>query len=73
MTLYCDTAQSADHENLGALLNLVPDPQILFGTDYPYLQPPVTIEPMNGLGFAAERLQAIARDNALRLFPRLRG
>jgi len=27
---------------------------------------------MNGLGFAAERLQAIARENALRLLPRLR-
>jgi predicted TIM-barrel fold metal-dependent hydrolase len=71
--LFYNTAQSADPENLGALLNLVPDTQILFGTDYPYLQPPVTIEPMKDLGFDAERMQAIARDNALRLFPRLRG
>lgn len=33
--LFYDTAQSADPENLGALLNLVPGTQILFGTDYP--------------------------------------
>lgn len=70
--LYYDSAQAANPENLGALLSLVPDTQILLGTDYPYLQPPVTIEPMEKLGFDAVRLSAIARGNALRLFPRLR-
>jgi 6-methylsalicylate decarboxylase len=71
--LYYDTAQAANPENLGALLQLVPDTQILFGTDYPYLQPPVTVESMEKLGFDAARLSAISRDKALRLFPRLRG
>jgi 6-methylsalicylate decarboxylase len=69
--LFYDTAQSADPENLGALLSLVPDTQILFGTDYPYLQPPITTEPMARLGFDDARLKAIARENALRLFPRM--
>ena len=54
--LFYDTAQSADPENLGALLSLVPDTQVLFGTDYPYLQPPITIEPMARLGFDDARL-----------------
>jgi hypothetical protein len=52
---------------------LVRDTHILFGTDYPYFQPQITIEPMEHLSFDAARLSAIARDNALRLFPRLRG
>jgi predicted TIM-barrel fold metal-dependent hydrolase len=33
--LFYDTAQSADAENLGALMGIVPTTQILFGTDYP--------------------------------------
>src|SRR6266540_2795610 len=55
----------------GALLSVVPDTQVLFGTDYPHLQPAITVEPMNRLGLRNARFKAIARDNALRLFPRL--
>jgi Amidohydrolase len=70
--LYYDTAQSANPENLGALMSVVPDTQILFGTDYPYLAPPITIEPMERLALSEDQRTSIARDNALRLFPRLR-
>jgi predicted TIM-barrel fold metal-dependent hydrolase len=70
--LFYDTAQSAEPENLGALMTLVPDSQILFGTDYPYLAPAITIDPMEKLGLREDQLRAFTRDNALRLFPRLR-
>jgi predicted TIM-barrel fold metal-dependent hydrolase len=70
--LYYDTAQSAHPENLGALMSFVPETQILFGTDYPYLAPGITIEPMDQLGLHDDQYKAIARDNALRLFPSLR-
>ena len=45
--------------------------QILFGTDYPYFAPPVTIAPMDELDLDPDQATAIARTNALRLFPRL--
>jgi predicted TIM-barrel fold metal-dependent hydrolase len=70
--LYYDTAQSANSENLGALMSVVPATQILFGTDYPYLAPEITTKPLDRLGLPDDQLTAIARDNALRLFPTLR-
>jgi predicted TIM-barrel fold metal-dependent hydrolase len=67
-----DTAQAAHPPALAALTRLIPTSQILFGTDYPYR---TSADHVNGLaqfGFSAGDLQAIDRDNAVRLLPRWR-
>jgi predicted TIM-barrel fold metal-dependent hydrolase len=51
---------------------VVPTSQILFGTDYPIVPPPVSAGPLDHFGFSASELQAINRGNAERLFPRLK-
>jgi predicted TIM-barrel fold metal-dependent hydrolase len=68
--MYYDTAQAANASALGCLKSIVPVSQIVFGTDYPYR---TSIEHVEGLarsGFTPAELQAIDRDNALRLVPR---
>jgi len=68
---YYDTAQVANAVTIGALAKLVPVSQIVFGTDYPYR---TGAEHVQGLvaRFGAQELQAIDRDNALRILPRLK-
>ncbi len=66
-----DVAQAAHPMALASLLRLVPVPQVLFGTDFPFR---TSIDHVKGLadyGFSAAELQAIERDNAVRLLPRL--
>jgi predicted TIM-barrel fold metal-dependent hydrolase len=69
--LYYDTAQSAYPENFGALKSFVPISQILLGTDYPYVLPAQTVEPLMQFGLNEAELAAVTRNNALALFPRL--
>jgi predicted TIM-barrel fold metal-dependent hydrolase len=45
----------------------------LFGSDYPYVQIPVTTGGLDKLNYSAQNVAAINRDNALALFPRLKG
>ena len=68
---YYDTAQVANAVTIGALAQLVPTSQIVFGTDYPYR---TGAEQAQALAqrFGAGDLKAIDRDNALRILPRLR-
>lgn len=68
---YYDTAQIANAVTVSALAQLVPVSQIVFGTDYPYRTP---AEHVRGLSerFDAPSLQAIGRDNALRILPHLK-
>jgi 6-methylsalicylate decarboxylase len=68
---YYDTAQIANTVTIGALAKLVPVSQIVFGSDYPYR---ASIEHVNGLktAFTGADLDAIDRQNALRILPRLR-
>jgi 6-methylsalicylate decarboxylase len=74
--LYYDTAMSASPFALPSLRALVEPSQILLGTDYPFMPEDTTVETLAGLeefdGFDATDLTAIARDNALGLFARLR-
>jgi len=74
---YYDTALSGHHGPLDALRAFVPDSQILFGTDYPYISEDVVARERQGFdayqGFKGEALQAVERGNAMRLFPRLAG
>ncbi len=70
--LYFDTATSTSPENLGAIMKLSGPDKILLGTDYPFLPMQATLPGLAKMGFDAQTMQAIERENALRLFPRLR-
>ncbi len=74
--LYYDTAISATPYALRSLQALVEPTQILFGTDYPYLSEDLIAGEVKGLvmdnDFDAPTRHLIERENALRLFPRLR-
>lgn len=68
---YYDTAQIANAVTIGALVKLVPISQVVFGTDYPFR---TSAEHVQGLAatFSGPDLDAIYRENALRILPRLR-
>jgi len=57
---------------MAALMKLVPTSQILFGGDYPFVRIAETAFGMTQVGLSAADLQAIGRDNALALLPRLK-
>jgi len=65
---YYDTAQVSNAVTIGALAELVPTSQIVFGTDYPYR---TAAQHVAGLAkaFQGPTLRAIERDNALRILP----
>jgi predicted TIM-barrel fold metal-dependent hydrolase len=70
---YYDTAQTSNAVAMGALTKLVPDKQILFGTDYPFRTVTEHVENLIGSGvFDSKRLKTIGRDNALAILPRFR-
>jgi 6-methylsalicylate decarboxylase len=70
--LYYEIAGSANRPAMAALMNLVPVSQVLLGSDYPWGRTGVTAAAVGNLGLSAADLQAIGRDNATALFPRLR-
>jgi len=53
------------------LMNLVPSSQMLFGSDYPYVPAAVSTNGLDHFGLSASDLQAVNRENAVRLFARL--
>jgi len=69
---YYDTAQAAHPYALASLTRLVPASQIVFGTDFPYRSAAEHVKGLADYGFSGPELQAIERDNAARLLPRLR-
>jgi len=69
--LYYDVANSTNPSSMAALMNLVPASQMLFGSDFPYVPAAVTANGVDHFGFSASNLQAVNRENAMRLFPRL--
>lgn len=75
--LYYDTAISAFPTSLSSLRALVDPSHILFGSDYPFLPEAHIQQQIRGLadfaGFSADDRNAIERESALALFPRLRG
>lgn len=71
--LYFDVANGANPASLSALMETVPVSQVLFGTDFPFVPIHTTTDGLAAYKFSASDLQAIHRDNALRLLPRLRG
>jgi len=69
---YYDTAQSSNPGAMSSLKELVAASQIVFGTDFPYRTLEEHVDGLAHCGFTAAELQAIERDNALALLPRLR-
>ncbi|NJD24798.1 MAG: amidohydrolase [Betaproteobacteria bacterium] len=69
---YFDIAGSAFRPAVAALRSLVPTSQILFGSDNPFIPLDETARGLAEMGFSADDLRAIRRDNALGLFPRLK-
>jgi predicted TIM-barrel fold metal-dependent hydrolase len=72
---YFDTALSAGPQSLGSLLQVADHDKILFGSDWPYCPEIVATDMITALEnnpLLDEKLKrAIARENALKLFPRL--
>jgi predicted TIM-barrel fold metal-dependent hydrolase len=68
---YYDTANAAYPPSMGALLAEVPVSQILFGSDYPYVNDKQNRDALESLNLPAADLAAIERGNALRLMPQL--
>jgi predicted TIM-barrel fold metal-dependent hydrolase len=70
--LYYECAHATYPMPIAALLKLVPTTQLLFGTDYPAEPMETTMNqlPKNDLPPAVQR--AMNRENAERLFPRLK-
>jgi 6-methylsalicylate decarboxylase len=69
--LYVDVVGVTTPGALRAVLDIVPMSHLLFGSDYPFWAPDVTIKGLAGLRLSAADLQAIERDNALKLLPGL--
>ena len=70
--LYYDIAGTAYQPAIAALTSLVPTSQIVFGSDNPFVPLAETAEGMKQLGFSANDLARIGRDNVLTLLPRLK-
>ena len=70
--LYYDIASTAYRPAIAALTSLVPTTQILFGSDHPMVPLAETAEGMTHVGFSADNLQQVGRENALALLPKLR-
>lgn len=69
---YYDTAQGHHEGAMKALLSIIPPSQVLYGTDYPFWDGRRVSEGLAKAGFSPSERMAVDRDNALRLFPRLK-
>lgn len=67
-----DTAQGHHEGALKSLLAVIPTSQILYGTDYPFWDGRRVSNDLAKGGFSTAERMAIDRDNAARLFPRLK-
>jgi predicted TIM-barrel fold metal-dependent hydrolase len=70
--MFYDTASMTSPYPWPTLLKLVPVPHILFGTDFPFFSAGAIVKGLSEVGLNASDLQAIERENALQLFPRLK-
>jgi len=69
--LHYEIANSGNAHTMAALMSLVPPSRIMFGTDYPFVPIEATADGMLKLKLTHKELQAIGRNNALALLPRL--
>jgi predicted TIM-barrel fold metal-dependent hydrolase len=68
---YYDTASASDSTSLSALMSVVPSSQILFGSDFPFLSAGDTAGDLTHSGLPGNTVEAINRNNAVRLFERM--
>jgi predicted TIM-barrel fold metal-dependent hydrolase len=66
---YYDTAGSANPVQMQSLRLLVPDSQIVFGSDYPFLSPVSTVDGLENSGLTRDTLRGVYRENALGILP----
>jgi len=71
--MYFDTANATSAPAMAALLKEIPVSQIMFGTDYPYVNGKQNVGPLEAYGLAPADLAAIERGNTMRMVPRLKG
>lgn len=71
--LYCDTAMASSAPQLAAMMNFFPSTHIMFGSDYPFINPGHDIAELDDYPMSVAMRAAIESENALALFPRLRG
>ncbi|MES2187797.1 MAG: amidohydrolase family protein [Pseudomonadota bacterium] len=69
--MYYDTANAAYAPSMAALQAFVPEQQIVYGSDYPYVAMDKQLQALDRMGLPAARLDAIEVDNARRLLPGL--
>jgi len=69
--LYFECAQAMTPENFEFIRRLMPDTQLLFGSDYDRFPQEHAVAQFNALNLAADAKAQIAYCNATRLFPRL--
>ena len=69
--LYYDTANATDPAPMAALLKLVPETQVVFGSDYPYVPIDTQAAALRQLGLPDGTVRAIESGNARRLIPAL--
>lgn len=70
--LYCDIANAISPPQLAALTSYFPSTQLLYGSDFPFVAPKEEEAAFANYPLSAELRADIDRNNALRLFPRLR-
>lgn len=68
---YYDTAQAAHPMAMGPLVKLVSSSQVLFGTDFPFGTAANHAKGLADCDFSPAEIQAIYRENAVRLMPKL--
>jgi len=66
------TAQGNHSGALAALMKIVTQSQVFFGTDFPFRDGTEEIEGLAAFQFQPDDLRAIERDNALKLLPMLK-
>jgi predicted TIM-barrel fold metal-dependent hydrolase len=70
---YYDTASASNPTSLSALMSVVPSSQILFGSDFPFLSAGEPVSDLTHSGLSETTVEGINRENAVRLFGRLKG
>jgi len=71
--LYYDTANATHPASMAALLKLIPETQVTFGSDYPYVPIDIQAANLRKLGLPEATVQGIESGNAMGLVPRLKG
>lgn len=70
--LFYDTANATHPSSMASLLKLVPESQVVYGSDYPYVPMNTQAAALRKLGLGDAAVQGIERGNAMGLIPRLK-